>query len=191
MRTLLSFICLGLTALTPMQPTRLGEFGAFTVVEKPDCVLSREIWGSWEVDEALSERLAPASDPATTVFTFAPDEDARKRITKSFSKLATSLKRRFDAARREGRRDLLAEQRLRAFQEVLAVGKVSYGTPEKTESRDFFIVCLNGNLAMSLLDAQGNAAGSTLVSIASDPRGDADLLFVGDYLVTAYRRARK
>ncbi len=145
-----------------------------TFVNEPDNLLVKELWGAWKVDKDLTKAVSnttPGNDDWQITITFSDTGMGADAIIKA----ANSFFERVEKAG-QGNASRTAEIR-RACQNVLLCGAVTIDDGFRVEPGNFFLSHWRGHTALYIAD-RGRLGDMIWVSMARDPKGDNDTLFL-------------
>lgn len=140
------------------------------VINSEENSISKEIWGTWVMDEDLTKRTAHEVPKDIGSFEFKKDEAAEARIKAALEALVK------DAPEGE-KGDLIR----RAAAGVFVTGRLVINRGEVTHEVDFAQVSMWGEPLLMILENRDGETDweSARISFVRDPEGDNDLLFVG------------
>jgi hypothetical protein len=145
-----------------------------TFVNEPDNLLVNELWGAWKVDKDLTKAVSntvPGNDDWQITITFTDTSMGADAIIKA----ANSFFERAEKAG-QGSASRTAEIR-RACQNVLLCGALTIDDGHRVEPGSFFLSHWRGHTALYIAD-RGRLGDMIWVSMARDPKGDNDTLFL-------------
>ncbi len=173
---------LGLLALLAM-PTaaqrdeipKPGDPGKATVLNDPQNVISRELFGSWVTNKDLTARLAGVQPDKVDVeeVTFRESADASKLICTKLEAMASKV--------REGKGGATGDLFDASIRSIYLAGEVQFGAGEDALTFPFALVIWRGNpqimIYRSVRGRDDLESGN--IMLVPDPKGDGDLFFIG------------
>ena len=152
------------------QETEEAKEETVKIINSEENTISKEIWGTWVMDEELTKHTAHEVPKDVSSFEFKKDGGAEGRIK-------AALESAVKGAPEGERGDFIR----RAAAGVFVTGRMVIKRGEETSEVDFAQVSMWGEPVIMILETEGEETDweSARISFVRDPEGDNDLLFVG------------